>query len=61
MDKFTRPFMTNGLTRLHFVSCSFFGNESKQVDGNANSGGMQWKSANVPPDMVEHDIKNQAH
>ena len=26
-----------------------------------NSGGMPWKSANVSPDMVEHDIKNQAH
>lgn len=26
-----------------------------------NSGGMPWKSANVSPDMVEHDIKNQTH
>ena len=32
VDKFTRPFMTNGLTRPHFVSCSFLAMKSKQAE-----------------------------
>lgn len=32
VDKFTRPFMTNGLTHLHFVSFSFLAMKSKQAE-----------------------------